>query len=82
MLHAKAIVVDDRYALVGSANLDLRSLYLNFELMTLLYNREDVRAVRAWADTHLVRTGIWHPPAHSALRDTLEGLAMLLAFQL
>lgn len=82
MLHAKAIVVDDRYALVGSANLDLRSLYLNFELMTLLYNRGDVRAVQRWADAYLAKTDTWHPPAHSALRDSLEGLAMLLAFQL
>ncbi len=30
-MHAKALVVDDVYALVGSANLDYRSLHLNFE---------------------------------------------------
>ncbi|MCG8466629.1 MAG: phospholipase D-like domain-containing protein, partial [Gemmatimonadetes bacterium] len=31
-MHAKALVVDDLYAMVGSANLDYRSLHLNFEL--------------------------------------------------
>ncbi len=31
-MHAKALVVDGVYALLGSANLDHRSLYLNFEL--------------------------------------------------
>lgn len=30
--HAKALVVDDVYAMLGSANLDYRSLHLNFEL--------------------------------------------------
>jgi cardiolipin synthase len=32
MLHAKAIVVDERVALIGSANFDLRSLFINFEI--------------------------------------------------
>ena len=30
--HAKALVVDDRYVMVGSANMDPRSLRLNFEV--------------------------------------------------
>ena len=32
-MHQKSILVDDTLALVGSTNLDNRSLYLNFELM-------------------------------------------------
>ena len=30
-MHAKALLVDDVYAMLGSANLDYRSLQLNFE---------------------------------------------------
>jgi cardiolipin synthase len=30
-VHAKALIVDDVYAMIGSANLDYRSLHLNFE---------------------------------------------------
>ena len=36
LLHAKVLTVDGRYAMVGSANLDIRSLRINFELNVLL----------------------------------------------
>jgi cardiolipin synthase len=32
MLHLKTVVVDRRWATLGSANLDYRSLFLNYEL--------------------------------------------------
>jgi cardiolipin synthase len=35
MLHTKAMVVDDEWSMIGSANLDVRSLKLNFELNVL-----------------------------------------------
>lgn len=38
MMHAKLIVVDGEWASVGTANLDNRSLYLNFEVNCLLYS--------------------------------------------
>jgi cardiolipin synthase A/B len=37
LLHAKTMSVDDSFALLGSANLDIRSFYINFELNVLLY---------------------------------------------
>lgn len=37
-LHSKAILVDDEYAIVGSINMDYRSLYLHFECAVWLYN--------------------------------------------
>lgn len=36
VLHAKSLVVDDRYAMVGSANLDVRSFKINFELTSFV----------------------------------------------
>ena len=41
--HMKAAVIDDDWATVGSANLDNRSLRLNFELNVLLWSRETNR---------------------------------------
>ncbi|HOW62711.1 MAG TPA: cardiolipin synthase [Candidatus Contendobacter sp.] len=38
MLHAKLLMVDERVAVVGSANFDNRSLTLNFEAMAVLYD--------------------------------------------
>ena len=36
MLHAKTMVIDSAWAVVGSANLDIRSFRLNFELSTVI----------------------------------------------
>ncbi len=47
MVHAKAIVIDDTLALVGSANLDARSLFLNYELMVAFYHAPDIGQFRA-----------------------------------
>ncbi len=38
MLHSKVVVVDRRWAMVGSANMDERSFRINFELTSLLYD--------------------------------------------
>jgi cardiolipin synthase len=54
MLHAKAIIVDDRQAMLGSANLDMRSLFVNFEIGVLLHSPADVHPLRIWAGS-LVR---------------------------
>jgi cardiolipin synthase len=51
MLHAKAIIVDDRIGLFGSANFDVRSLFVNFEVGVLTHSESDVAAMTAWAET-------------------------------
>ena len=44
MMHAKALVFDD-LAFTGSANLDIRSLFLNFELAAVLYDKKNGRPI-------------------------------------
>ena len=44
-IHSKCFVVDDKYASVGTTNLDFRALYLHFECGTLLYNTDSVHKV-------------------------------------
>jgi cardiolipin synthase len=38
--HAKLMIVDDEWCLIGSCNWDIRSFRLNFELCVEIYNRE------------------------------------------
>ena len=45
-LHAKSFVSDDEIAVVGTINMDYRSLYLHFECATLLYKSSVVQEVK------------------------------------
>lgn len=45
-VHAKTFVVDDEYAVVGTINLDYRSLYLHFECAVWMYQTTAVAEVR------------------------------------
>lgn len=45
-IHSKNFVVDDRYATVGTVNMDYRSMFLHFENGVLLYDTPSVVDVR------------------------------------
>ncbi len=47
MLHAKAVVLDD-LAIIGSANIDVRSMLLNFETALVVYDAPTVAALATW----------------------------------
>jgi cardiolipin synthase len=53
MLHAKTLTVDDEFAMFGSANYDIRSFDLNFELNVLLQDPDAVAELRGLQDTYL-----------------------------
>jgi cardiolipin synthase len=48
MLHAKAILVDDTLAIVGSANMDMRSLLLNYEIGLCIFDSDAIRQLENW----------------------------------
>nr|WP_235261405.1 phospholipase D-like domain-containing protein [Francisella sp. FSC1006] len=50
MMHAKAVLIDDNIAMLGSVNLDNRSLFLNYEIATFLYSKHHVQEVYNWAN--------------------------------
>lgn len=39
-IHAKTMIIDGKIASVGSANIDIRSFRLNFEINSVIYNQE------------------------------------------
>jgi len=48
MLHAKAVIQDDQAAIIGTANFDMRSLFLNYEVSLCIYDRACIRDLEAW----------------------------------
>ena len=82
MLHAKVVVIDEQLALAGSANLDLRSLFLNYELMVAFYDPVDVARFAAWIEGEKSTAARFEPTEPGLLRDLSEGLLLWLAFQL
>ena len=82
MIHAKLVLIDGELALTGSANLDQRSLFLNYELMVAFYESSDVQRFTQWVQRQ--RNGevpyLARPPGF--WREVAEGLLLWLAFQL
>lgn len=82
MVHAKAVVIDDGLALCGSANLDGRSLFLNYEAMVAFYGKAQIDTLSTWIDQLVATSGYYVPRPPSLLRDTLEGMVRTVGFQL
>ncbi len=82
MMHAKAMIVDDRIGMVGSANFDLRSLFVNFEIGVVLLSEPDVRTMRVWAGELVRKCREFKPRPRRRLRfarELAEDLSRLLA---
>lgn len=45
--HAKAVLIDDELAIIGSANLDIRSLRLNYETGLVVYGENAVNSIKS-----------------------------------
>jgi cardiolipin synthase len=82
MLHAKAVVVDDALALCGSANLDSRSLFINYEAMAAFYGRAEINWLADWITGTAAEGEPASPQPPAWWRDMAEGIVATLAFQL
>ncbi len=78
MVHAKVIVVDDRLGVVGSANMDMRSLFLNYEIVMFSYSKAEIKPVHDWVEK-LMSAGKLGVQKVGPVRDTAEGVARLIA---
>lgn len=79
-IHTKAILIDDDYSLIGSANLDPRSLRLNFELVVEVFNRNFAADLARYFDTCLAEAKLLDEqrltrlPAWMQIRNALAWL--------
>ena len=84
-MHAKAMVVDDRMGIVGSANWDFRSLYSNYETLLTAYDRDFAATLKRLMneDLNVSREVEWpafknRPVHHRYLENACGLLAPLL----
>ncbi len=78
MLHAKLVMVDDSVMLSGSANLDYRSLFINYEVVNMIYAQPQIRQAQQWIDD-LKPDCIHYHPTTSAVRRLFENLTRIFA---
>jgi cardiolipin synthase len=82
LIHAKTTTVDDAFCLFGSANLDVRSFNLNFELSILMYGAEVTEQVRAIQSAYLKdskKVDLTEWKKRSALRRYTDGAVSLVS---
>jgi cardiolipin synthase len=78
MIHAKALLMDDTLALVGSANIDIRSLLLNYEATLMMYSPCQIEWISRWI-LSLVPDCIPRPIGESFARNLFENTVRLLS---
>jgi cardiolipin synthase A/B len=78
MMHAKAIVFDDELAVIGSANMDMRSLFLNYEVALFVSGRAEVERVARWA-SWLMADSVRELPRPGWARELAENVVRLLS---
>jgi cardiolipin synthase len=78
MLHAKAILFDNVGGMVGSVNLDNRSLFLNYEVVTFVYSAQFIESIETWMNALMdnASRGMKKP---SKTREAFENMMKVFA---
>jgi cardiolipin synthase len=78
MIHAKLALVDSTLAAIGSANLDLRSFYLNYEVQLFMYAEGEIKAVAEWMEQRTADSVELEDEPVSMVRAWAEDLGSLV----
>jgi cardiolipin synthase len=78
MLHGKAFLVDVSLAVIGSANFDMRSLFLNYETGLLVYSQAEIKQIAGWIETLICRCRYGIKEVDLS-RDLFEGIIRMMA---
>lgn len=79
MIHTKLLLFDRTAAVSGSPNLDMRSMYLNFEIALFHYSPEEMAAIEDWFEGMFPRCAPWQPKPLTLAREWAEGLCRLVS---
>jgi cardiolipin synthase len=78
MVHAKAMLADTTLGVVGSANFDMRSLFLDYEIALFLTGQSEIARLATWFD-ETVAGAVAGPPTAGRFRAQVESVARLLS---
>lgn len=78
MLHAKVFILDDTVAVVGSANMDMRSLLLNYEVALAIYTPAVISEIDAWMGW-LISHCLPRQVQPGAARELVQGIGRIFA---
>jgi cardiolipin synthase A/B len=82
MQHGKLAIFDNVLALAGSANIDHRSLFINYELMVAFHAERDVNRFAAWFYRERESASLYEWSKPGLMRDLAEGMTLWVGFQL
>ncbi len=78
MLHAKAILFDNVGGMVGSVNLDNRSLFLNYEVVTFVYSPKFIESIEMWMEK-LMQNSTRGMKKPTKVREAVENIMKVFA---
>jgi len=81
LLHTKLITVDNSFTILGSVNMDMRSLWLNFEISLFIYDQCFNQRIQALTDSYLGDCQMLEPQAwrkRPTRQRLVENLARLI----
>ncbi len=78
MLHAKAILFDDIGAMVGSVNIDNRSLFLNYEIVSFAYSPQFIDSIESWM-MELMENSTQGMQKPTKVREAVENMMKVFA---
>ncbi len=81
-MHSKAFLVDDKIAIVGSANIDIRSISLNYETNLAIFDEDNIHKIRRVVEKEFLESdelSIEKWQQRSQLQQFLENLFYLFA---
>ena len=78
MLHSKLIIIDQMATIIGSANFDYRSLFINHEIVNFIYSKPLIKTLSNWLDEQLQSSEPYQPSSNPTSR-LLENLSRIIA---
>ncbi len=79
MVHSKLLIFDRFLAVTGSPNLDIRSMYLNFEIALFHYSPNEIDAIAGWTYQLMNNSKKVSALPDKSVQIWLENLSLLIA---